>query len=365
VSELDQEPVQPIRVLGENLTLFKDGQGRIGLLAERCAHRAVSLAYGIPQDNGLRCCYHGWTYDTEGHVIDMPFEPACLPLKVTAYPTEVLGGLVWAYLGPEPRPLLPRWQGLVLDNLIRTLTFKILPVNWVQCMDNSMDPVHFEHLHGYYGDYYYQKHGMDQRIHVARHLKIDFDRFEYGIYKRRLIEGEPEDADDWTTGHPVVFPYTLVQGPGTTFSYQMRVPMDDTHTMHTVLLGRPRKDDESPQEAIPTRRLQVMYDAFGRADAPQILMQDEMAWIGQGPVSDRTLEHPATSDKGVMLFHNVLLENIEKVERGEEPLGIVRDPAKNDPYIAFRRESGSNKTTWSGAGDPSARDTMLAWTGGA
>src|ERR1044071_3984045 len=84
-SELAADPVRPVRLLGENLTLFQDGSGRVGLIGERCAHRAISLAYGIPQENGLRCAYHGWTYDTEGHVVDMPFEPACLPLKVKSY----------------------------------------------------------------------------------------------------------------------------------------------------------------------------------------------------------------------------------------------------------------------------------------
>jgi nitrite reductase/ring-hydroxylating ferredoxin subunit len=96
--DLDKEPVQPIRLLSEDLTLFRDEQGRLGLIGDKCAHRAISLAYGIPQENGLRCCYHGWTYDTEGRVVDMPFEPACLPLKIKSYVVEELGGLVWAYL---------------------------------------------------------------------------------------------------------------------------------------------------------------------------------------------------------------------------------------------------------------------------
>src|SRR4030095_15459821 len=88
--DLDQEPVQPVRLLSEDLTLFRDSSGRLGLIGDRCAHRAISLAYGIPQANGLRCAYHGWTYDTEGHVVDMPFEPACLPLKIKSYAVQEL-----------------------------------------------------------------------------------------------------------------------------------------------------------------------------------------------------------------------------------------------------------------------------------
>src|SRR5438093_8534845 len=94
-ADLDKDPVQPVRLLGEDLVLFRDTRGQLGLVAHRCAHRGISLAYGIPQDNGLRCAYHGWTYDSQGHVVDMPFEPACLPLKINAYPVKELGGLVW------------------------------------------------------------------------------------------------------------------------------------------------------------------------------------------------------------------------------------------------------------------------------
>ena len=343
VTELEKEPVQPVRLLGEDLTLFKDERGRYGLIGDRCAHRAISLAYGIPQNNGLRCCYHGWTYDTEGHVVDMPFEPACLPLKIKAYPTEVLGGLVFAYLGPEPRPLLPRWEGMARADLSRSLTFRHLPCNWVQCMDNSMDPVHFEHLHGYYGDYYNKRHGVPQKLQGARHLKIEFDVFDYGIYKRRLIEGDPEDADDWTVGHPVLFPYILCVGQGANYGFQIRVPMDDTNTMHILMQVRPLADGEAPQEVVPMKRESVDYNELGLVDAPVVVRQDEMAWVGQHAISDRTQEHLVTSDKGVILYHNLIMESIDKVERGEDPMGVVRDEAKNTPYIVLKRERASRK----------------------
>ena len=343
VTELEKEPVQPVRLLGEDLTLFKDERGRYGLIGDRCAHRAISLAYGIPQNNGLRCCYHGWTYDTEGHVVDMPFEPACLPLKIKAYPTEVLGGLVFAYLGPEPRPLLPRWEGMVRPDLERSITFRHLPCNWVQCMDNSMDPVHFEHLHGYYGDYYNKRHGIPQQLHGARHLKIEFDVFEYGIYKRRLIEGDSEDADDWTVGHPVLFPYILCVGQGANYGFQIRVPMDDTNTMHILMQVRPLPEGAGLQEVVPMKREQVNYNELGLVDAPIVVRQDEMAWIGQHAISDRTQEHLVTSDKGVILYHNLIWESIDKVERGEDPMGVIRDETKNTPWIPLRRERASRK----------------------
>jgi 5,5'-dehydrodivanillate O-demethylase oxygenase subunit len=335
--DLDKEPVQPVRLLSENLTLFQDLKGNIGLIGERCAHRAISLAYGIPQENGLRCAYHGWTYNTEGKVVDMPFEPACLPLKVKSYKVETMGGLVWAYMGPDPVPLLPRFHGYVIDGVDRTVTIKTLPCNWVQCMDNSMDPVHFEFLHAAYGKYYNEKHGKSAPMALGHHLKIDFDVFEYGIYKRRLLEGEPEDCDDWTIGHPVLFPYTLHVG-----GYQVRVPIDDTHTLHFLYSFRKPEEGAKPKPMTVIHDT-VKYNELGLVDAPYVVVQDEMGWIGQGPISDRTQEHLATSDKGIILYHNLILENIAKVERGEDPMGVVRDPAKNFPYIETKIEGAARR----------------------
>jgi len=343
VAELDEDPVRPVRLMGEDLVLFRSERGEFGLIGDRCAHRGISLAYGIPQVNGLRCAYHGWTYDAEGRTVDTPFEPTCLHMKIPAYPVQELGGLLWTYLGPDPVPLLPRWEALVRTDLVKKLTFKKLPCNWVQCMDNSADPVHFEHLHGYYGDYYNQRHDIPTRLRPGVHQKIAFDEFEYGFYKRRLIEGDPEDADDWTTGHPLIFPYILCVGPGENYSYQIRVPIDDTNTQHILLNNRPLQPGEAPQESVPVTWQEVQYTKFGLVDAPVVIQQDEMAWIGQGPISDREHEHLASSDRGVQLYHNLIFQNVDKVERGEDPMGVIRDPAQNEPMISFRRERGSNK----------------------
>src|SRR5689334_17135978 len=90
VADLDADPVRPVRLLGEDLTLFRDLRGELGLIGDRCLHRGISLAYGIPQENGLRCAYHGWTYDTAGRTVDTPFEPACLRMQTKSYPVEEL-----------------------------------------------------------------------------------------------------------------------------------------------------------------------------------------------------------------------------------------------------------------------------------
>jgi 5,5'-dehydrodivanillate O-demethylase oxygenase subunit len=335
--QLDDDPVRPVRILGEDLVLYRDEAGKLGLIGNRCAHRGISMAYGIPQENGLRCAYHGWTYNQQGQVVDMPFEPACLPLKIPAYPVQELGGLIFAYLGPEPAPLLPRWDLLVREDFDRTIRIgATLECNWLQPMDNAMDPVHFEHLHAAMGNYVMKKLGKPRFMSPARHVKIDFDVFEYGIFKRRLLEGELEDCDDWTTGHPVLFPNILAQG-GDRPSFQIRVPIDDTHTTVYWYTVQVRPEGQPPQEKVPVGVTLHKYED-GSYVMDTIPGQDMVAWVGQGPVSDRSTEHLVTSDKGILLYRKVLWEQVERMRRGEDPMGVVRDPAKNEPFIAINRE---------------------------
>ena len=117
----------------------------------------------------------------------------------------------------------------------------MLPCNWLQCHENSLDPVHFQWLHRYYGMWRAAKIMGEEtreefdRISAARgraHVKIGFDRFEYGIIKRRMLEGEDENSEWWRIGHPILFPYTLRVGQERWFEFQHRVPVDDTHTLH-------------------------------------------------------------------------------------------------------------------------------------
>jgi 5,5'-dehydrodivanillate O-demethylase len=347
-ADLEQEPVQPVRLLGEDLVLFRDLKGTIGLVGPRCAHRAISLAYGIPQENGLRCCYHGWTYDAEGRVVDMPFEPACLPLKISSYPVQELGGAIFAYLGPQPAPLLPRHELFAREGFDRSIEVTPLPCNWLQCMDNSLDPIHYEHLHGVYGNYVAKKLGRPPRMNPARHLKIAFDVFEYGIYKRRLMEGAAEDCDDWTRGHPILFPNILLVGDSDAVRYQIRVPIDDTHTMHYNYNCWPQKDDERRWDGVPTEHMRLFEDDGKTIIADNVVKQDMLGWVGQGPISDRTVEHLVTSDKGVMLYHSMLLEQMETALRGDDPMGVVRDRLKNEPFIQIKWEDRAKEVFWPG-----------------
>jgi 5,5'-dehydrodivanillate O-demethylase len=340
--ELDEEPVLAVTLLGETLALYRTEAGELGLVAQRCPHRGASLAYGIPEEDGLRCPYHGWKFDRVGTCLEQPAEPEDSTfserVRIPAYPVQELGGLIWAYLGPQPVPLLPRWDILVRDDLERSIGVTRLPVNFLQIMENSMDPIHFEWLHAVYGNYVNKRQGKPPAMTPRRHEQIAFDIYEYGIYKRRLLAGEdPATSEDWLTGHPVIFPYILAVGDHSRPTLQIRVPMDDTHTLHYWYRAETLPPGAPPQTSIPLFEVPYVHKN-GRLVVETINGQDMMAWVTQGEISDRTTERLGTSDKGVILFRNLLLEQIEKVERGEDPMGVVRDPAVNQPYISIGRE---------------------------
>ena len=177
---------------------------------------------------------------------------------------------------------------------------------------------------------------------VARHLKIDFDRFDLGIMKRRLLEGEPETVDDWTTGHPLLFPNILAVGSVDAPTLQFRVPVDDTNTRQFAYRTLRRKP------GAPARPMVVnhakLFNEQGKIVADNIPAQDMVAWVMQGPISDRENEHLAASDKGVLMYHKMLNEEMDKVRRGEEPMCVFRDPAENEPMIDIRRERRNLQT---------------------
>jgi 5,5'-dehydrodivanillate O-demethylase len=338
--ELAHNPTKAVRVLGESLVLYRDRSGHLGLIGEACAHRRVNLLYGIPEQHGLRCPYHGWLYNEKGQCLEQPAEAPDSTfkerIKIPAYPVQELGGLIWAYLGPEPAPLLPRWDLLVREDLVRDVGVTVIPCNWLQCMENSMDPVHTEWLHAYLTRYLMDRRGeavaktADGRYIVQRHTKIGFDLFEHGIYKRRLLEGQSEENDDWRSGHPVIFPTILKNtgGPQGGGTFQIRVPMDDTHTWHLLYRCAVAESGAPRQEEVRAYDL-PLADEQGRFRLDISLVQDFMAWVTQGEIADRPLEKLGESDKGIILFRRLLKEQLAIVEDGGDPMNVFRDPARN------------------------------------
>ena len=338
--DLESKWTKRVRLLGEDLVIFKDRQGRLGLIAEQCPHRRASFAHGIPTENGIRCPYHGWEYNAQGKCIHQPNEQdKCAfrdKVSTDAYPVQEMGGMLFAYMGPQPQPLLPRWDGFVAQGTIRIMGRTILPINWLQIMENSLDPVHTEWLHGHHYEFLKEQEGIKVAI-STRHLKIDFKEFEYGMTKHRLLEGHSEDGDDWKVGHPIVFPNMLAVGNGDEksryYSFQMRVPVDDTHTMHLWFNAYvPPQGVEVPKhllDKVHTYEVPFMDDK-GEFIVDNVDGQDMMAWISQGAIADRSLENLGATDKGIVMYRRMLKREMQKVQAGIDPMGIVRDSARNE-----------------------------------
>jgi 5,5'-dehydrodivanillate O-demethylase len=332
--DLTAGQVRKIRLFGEDLVLYRDTKGRLGLLEEQCPHRRTSLAYGCVDDQGLRCSYHGWKFNAEGKCLEVPSEPADSPLlrrvQARAYQVQELGGLIFAYLGPAPAPLLPRYDLFVWEGVLRDVGVATIPCNWLQIMENSVDPSHIEWLHGHFPAHVHNATGEELPPFCSRQVKIGFDLFEHGIIKRRVMSGGSEQDEDWRVGHPLVFPIMLRVGAHCQSCFQIRVPMDDTQTMHywyscyrLPAHATAARQDHVPAYAVPWRneRGEFLIDT--------ICGQDIMAWVTQGPIADRTRETLGSLDRGITLYRRLLLDQIEKVQAGADPMGVVRDPDRN------------------------------------
>lgn len=334
-SELRQRPIKGVTLLGERLVLFRDAQERLGLLPERCPHRGTTLTQGIVDAEGIACPYHGWKFDRRGRCLALPAEPPDSPLldrvRLPAAHVESLGGLIWAYLGPEPAPLLPRFDLFTWDNCLRDIGQAMVPCHWLQIMENSVDPHHLEHLHGTHLAHVRGQAGLSVPTHYQRrHEQVGFDLFPHGIIKRRVLVGNSEADDDWKIGHPLIFPCMLRVGSGGQHRMQIRVPIDETRTWHLwYACYRPANPDRQVgQTEIP------LYDVPWQTPQGEHIVdfvdgQDIMACVTQGPIADRTREILGRSDEGIALLRRVLFDQMEKVARGEDPLGVIRDAALN------------------------------------
>ena len=339
LAEFQEDWTRRVRLLGEDLVLFKDRQGRFGLIAEHCPHRRVSFSIGIPTEHGIRCAYHGWEFNAEGKCLHQPHEKDNCEFRdkvaIAGYPVEELGGMLFAYLGPEPRPLLPRLDGFVAEGAVRLLGRAVVPANWLQIMENSMDPMHTQWLHGRHYEFIKEAEGVKVPI-SAHHEKIDFREFEFGITKHRLLSGHSEEGDDWKVGHPLVFPNLLSVGNADahkrSFAFQIRVPMDDENTMHLWYNAYlpPAGSVVPPSLLEKVHVYDVPFvDAKGRFILDFIDGQDIAAWVTQGAIADRTQENLGASDIGVAIFRRMLRRELKKIERGLDPMGVLRDPGRN------------------------------------
>jgi 5,5'-dehydrodivanillate O-demethylase len=211
-------------------------------------------------------------------------------------------------------------------------------------MENSVDPHHVEWLHGYYFNFMGETQGFDApKAFQKKHLRTGFEEMEWGILKRRVLEGGSEDNDDWKVGHPLVFPYFMRVGGAGIDQMQIRVPIDDTTTWKLFYSNHaPDAGVWEPQDR------PVFYEYFWRDDQGRFITdyiegQDIMAWVSQGPVTDRTQEHLGRSDAGVAMLRKMFKENMKRVASGEDPLGTVREKHDIIPLPCERDKFGAER----------------------
>ena len=325
--DFDSRPSKTVRLLGEDWTLYKTPSGKYGIIGEKCAHRRASLTYGVVHEDGIRCGYHGWKYDFDGQCVEQPAEADNQNfrdrVRAKAGLAQVLGGMVWVYVGPQPAPLLPRFDVYVLPG-VRDIGYTTLPCNWLQIMENSVDPHHVEWLHGFYFDFVGKVQGFEApKSFQKKHMKTAFDAHEFGIVKRRVLEGHSEEDDDWKIGHPLVFPYCMRVGGGGIDQMQIRVPIDDTHTWK-VFYSLHHPEGGTWDEQPPT-----VYEYQWKRDDGTLITdyvegQDIMAWVSQGTITDRTQEHLGRSDIGVAMLRKMFKESMKLVQDGQDPAATVR-----------------------------------------
>ena len=326
-----------VRILGEDLIAFRDGEGRPGLLYPRCMHRGTSLFWGHVEADGIRCCYHGWKFDVEGNCIEQPCEPrtdAGRPEhRQPWYPVAERYGLVWAYLGPPERmPALPRFdcmEGMgaderyvALDNSIGSHGDmngpEVVPFSWLHMNDNVMDPFHVQVLHSTFSVTHFVRE-------FAVMPSVRFEEIANGvIYRadRDLPDGRHiERVSTWMMPNVMSVP-SIAMDEGHSTSLGFVVPVDDAHCriLMTMRVGpnlRAMGDGVGLGELKPWTQMTVEE----RQDRPG----DYEAQAGQGAISRHSEEHLVSSDKGIAMQRRMLGRAMDVVADGGDPVGVTFD----------------------------------------
>ncbi|MBX9946401.1 MAG: Rieske 2Fe-2S domain-containing protein [Reyranella sp.] len=333
---------RPVKVLGEELILFRDGGGRAGLVYPRCCHRGTTLYYGKVEERGIRCCYHGWLFDVEGRCLEMPCEPnptgaQCGRVRQPWYPVEERYGLVFAYLGPPAkRPVLPRYECLEVlqpgefieadDSSIGSGGITIAPCNWLQHFENVVDPYHVPILHGSFS-------GPQFVEQMGAFPKVKFEYGRQGVKSTSLRPG-PDGKRFRRVTEAVVPTLRVVPNPrvaqyGMVESIGWTLPIDDTH-YRIYVAGRVR---EAGELAKFKSRYNGKTWAELTAEEHQKFPGDVEAQVGQGAITFHSEEHLMSSDQGVSMLRILLQKQVDVVAAGGDPLGVAFDEA--GAYVRF------------------------------
>jgi phenylpropionate dioxygenase-like ring-hydroxylating dioxygenase large terminal subunit len=331
---------RPVKILGEELILFRDGQGRPGLVYPRCCHRGTTLYYGKIEERGIRCCYHGWLFDVEGQCLEMPAEPEpagaqCQRVRQPWYPAQERYGLVFAYLGPpEKKPVLPRYECLEVmgsgefveadDSSIGSGGIVIAPCNWLQHFENVVDPYHVPILHGSFS-------GPQFVEQMAAFPKVTFEYGKQGV-KAISIRPGPDGKRFRRVTEAVVPTLRVVANPrvaqyGMVESIGWTLPIDDTH-YRIYVAGRVKEKGE-------LAKFKSRYNGKSwaelTAEEHQKFPGDTEAQVGQGPITFHSEEHLMSSDQGIGMLRFLLQKQVDVVAAGGDPVGVAFNEA--DAYV--------------------------------
>jgi phenylpropionate dioxygenase-like ring-hydroxylating dioxygenase large terminal subunit len=330
-----------VKVLGEDLILFRDGAGKAGLVHSRCAHRGTTLYYGKVEERGIRCCYHGWLFDAEGHCLEQPCEPegGLFRDKVRQpwYPVEERYGLIFAYMGPPAKkPILPRYECLETmdegefveadDTSLGGGGPTIIPCNWLQHYENVVDPFHVPILHAAFS-------GAQFTQAMAAMPQVTFEMSARGVLVRSVRK--QEDGRTFCRVSEAALP-TLRVVPNPRVAQFARVesigwvlPLDDT-SFRIYVAGRVK-------QAGDIGRMRSKFNGKFWWEMTEEEHQkhpgDYEAQVGQGPITLHSEEHFGQSDRGVLMVRRMLQQQLDALAQGEDPLGVSFD--RSAPPIEF------------------------------
>jgi len=360
---------KPIKVLGEELVLFRDLSGRLGLLHKHCSHRRASLEYGLISERGIRCCYHGWLFDVDGRILETPGEASDSPIRAKlchgAYPVEEVNGLVFAYLGPpEVRPPLPAFDTAALPGT-ELVPYSIeYPCNWLQVAENPMDPFHSVFLHTRVTRAHFNPAWGAMPV-VEWHALPD----ETGIYLTNVRRWQQYI---WVRTAEVILPAIaqppdIYQNPDREKFFpgvgitKWTVPVDDRTCK--IIAWRHFSDEldldgKGDRQHIGLNKVDfVGQTGIERSYAEgQRIPGDYEAQVSQGAITVHADEQLATTDKGVALYRRMLRKAMHALAEGNEPPQpsphengqvptmagdvIIEFPVSNRDDVALQREMG-------------------------
>jgi phenylpropionate dioxygenase-like ring-hydroxylating dioxygenase large terminal subunit len=353
MAEPDSDPIR-IRILGEDLIVFRDTDGRPGILDQFCPHRRSSLFFARNEECGLRCAYHGWKFDVDGNVVDIPSEPdfASWRVKPTikAYPAIERGGIVWTYMGaPGEQPSPPEYEYCLAGEAHRYVTRRWEECNWLQGLEGGIDPVHVPFLHKYeiHTD---PLHKGNSGADFTSVTDMAFDSIDqpYGvnvIARRNATEGNYY----WRITQ-FMFPCFTIAAPYGDFAMGSNawVPRDDESFWRWIISCHPTRPltnsergamdkgkgthvqlDPTTLKGLANRDNDYLIDRAGQRNHKTyngvytVGLQDKAMQESQGLVHRRQDENLVSSDKSIIMVRKRLLEAVEINQRGQEPPGLV------------------------------------------